>query len=177
MKVVVMGVCGCGKTAVGERLAAALGCPFIEGDAYHPPQNVDKMRRGVPLTDGDRASWLSALARELADRKSAVIACSALKRRYRSRLQDRTGAVTFLHLAAPRTVIAGRLSARTGHYMPPGLLDSQLAILEPPGADEPAVTQSVESDDLGRITHEALRKLRACVTPETAPATLRSDPA
>ena len=161
MKVVVMGVCGCGKTAIGKRLAAALGYPFLEGDTFHPPENVERMRRGIPLTDEDRAPWLAALARELANRESAVLACSALKRKYRDQLATSTRSLTFLYLTAPREIITERLAARKGHYMPPDLLDSQLAILEPPAADERSVFQCVTGDDLTGITQQALKNLQA----------------
>ncbi len=156
-----MGVCGCGKTSIGKRLAAALGYPFLEGDTFHPPENVERMRRGMPLTDEDRAPWLAALAKELADRESAVLACSALKRKYRDQLITSTHGLAFLYLTAPREIITERLAARKGHYMPPDLLASQLAILEPPAADERCVCQCVTGDDLTGITQEALKKLQA----------------
>ena len=137
-----MGVAGAGKTLIGSRLAATLGVAFIEGDEFHPPANVVKMAAGVPLTDDDRAGWLDALAARIAtarrEERGLVVAASVLKRAYRDRLRAADPAVRFILLVAPRVVIADRLEHRSGHYMPPSLLDSQLAILEPPHADEPA---------------------------------------
>ncbi|HWE41300.1 MAG TPA: gluconokinase [Gemmatimonadaceae bacterium] len=137
-----MGVAGAGKTVIGSRLARTLGTEFVEGDEYHPPANVAKMAAGVPLDDDDRAGWLDALAariaRARAEGRGLVVAASVLKRAYRDVFRAADPAVRFILLTAPRPVIAGRLERRTGHYMPPSLLDSQLAILEPPGADERA---------------------------------------
>ncbi len=135
MIVVVMGVCGCGKTTVGTALAAAVAWPFFDADGFHPPANVAKMAAGVPLTDEDRAPWLDRLAAEMGaiDRAggSAVLACSALKAAYRDRLAV-AGDVRFVHLRGDRATIAARVAARTGHYMPAALVDSQFADLEPP---------------------------------------------
>jgi carbohydrate kinase (thermoresistant glucokinase family) len=145
---VVMGVAGSGKSRVGAALAARLRCLFIDGDDYHPAANVEKMRSGTPLTDADRESWLDALAAQLDACRAAgagcVLACSALKRRYRERLAAGHGDLRFVHLTAPRAVLEERLRARAGHFMPPALLESQLAALEPPGADEPAQSFSAE---------------------------------
>ena len=135
MIVVVMGVCGCGKTTVGTALAAAMGWPFFDADGFHPPANVAKMAAGVPLTDEDRAPWLDRLAAEMGAIEraggSAVLACSALKAAYRDRLAV-AGDVRFVHLRGDRATIATRVAARTGHYMPAALVDSQFADLEPP---------------------------------------------
>ncbi len=142
--IVVMGVCGCGKSALGEGLARALGATFIEGDAFHPPQNVERMAAGIALTDEDRQGWLQALAAELARQRaeghSTVLACSSLKRRYRDVLRKGAPAARWVHLAGSRALFASRLSTRQGHYMPASLLDSQLAALEAPGPDEQAIT-------------------------------------
>lgn len=139
MIVVVMGVSGAGKTTIGSRLAEALGAAFVEGDAFHPPANVAKMRAGVALTDEDRRPWLAALAEALARHRArgedVVLACSALTRRYRAALRAGPEAI-FVHLDGAPDLIAARLRARPDHYMPASLLASQLAILEPPGADE-----------------------------------------
>lgn len=139
---VIMGVAGAGKTLIGSRLASALGVEFVEGDDYHPPENVARMRSGTPLTDADRQGWLAALASRLMDARRAgkglVVAASALKRSYRDLLRAGDPDVRFVLLGAPRELIAERLENRRGHYMPPILLDSQLAILEIPGADEKA---------------------------------------
>ena len=135
MIVVVMGVCGCGKTTVGQALAAAVAWPFFDADAFHPPANVAKMAAGVPLTDEDRAPWLDRLAAEMGAIEraggNAVLACSALKAAYRDRLAV-AGDVRFVHLKGDRATIASRVAARTGHYMPAALVDSQFADLEPP---------------------------------------------
>jgi gluconokinase len=133
--VVVMGVCGCGKTTVGRVVAEAAGWPFLDADDFHPPANVAKMRAGIPLTDDDRWPWLERLADELAAINArgehAVLACSALRQAYRDQLM-RAGDVRFVHLKGDRETIAPRLAERAGHYMPATLLDSQLATLEEP---------------------------------------------
>ena len=135
MIVVLMGVCGCGKTTVGRALAESLGWPFHDADDFHPPANVAKMASGTPLTDDDRWPWLDRLVdemrRALAGNGHAVIACSALREAYRERLA-KAGDVRFVHLAGDHDTIAARLSTRAHHYMPASLLDSQFAALEPP---------------------------------------------
>jgi len=137
---VVMGVSGCGKSTIGAALAARLGLRFIEGDAFHPARNVAKMSAGLPLDDHDRADWLHALSAEIAAARHAgsglVLSCSALKRRYRDLLRQADPALRFAHLQGPREVIAERMARRSGHYMPPALLDSQLRDLEPLQDDE-----------------------------------------
>jgi gluconokinase len=137
---VVMGVSGCGKSTVGAMLAARLGVRFVEGDAFHPARNVAKMSAGLPLDDDDRADWLRALAAEIEAARLAgtgiVLSCSALKRRYRDLLRQADPALRFAHLRGPRAVIAERMEGRSGHYMPPALLDSQLRDLEPLQHDE-----------------------------------------
>lgn len=132
MIIVVMGVSGVGKTTIGRLLAERLGLPFIEGDDYHPPANVAKMARGVPLDDEDRWPWLARLNEILKREKHAVLACSALKRAYRTRLLDGVDEARLVYLHADRAVIAARLKERRHRYMPASLLDSQLAALEPP---------------------------------------------
>ncbi len=135
---VLMGVSGCGKTSVGLALAANYGIAFIDGDTLHPKANIEKMARGEPLDDADRVGWLADVGKQLKEsEKSLVIGCSALKRSYRA--QIRLGAareVHFLHLAAPKEVLATRVSNRPGHFMPASLLDSQFEALEPLQADE-----------------------------------------
>jgi gluconokinase len=135
-----MGVCGCGKSTVGAALAQLLDVPFIEGDKFHPAANVAKMSAGIPLDDADRAGWLQALAGEIGAARERgeglVVSCSALKRRYRDVLREADGELRFVHLHGPRELIADRLRARTDHYMPPALLDSQLRDLEPLQDDE-----------------------------------------
>ncbi|HYO53367.1 gluconokinase [Archangium sp.] len=136
MVVIVMGVSGSGKTAVGQRLAAALGWRFLDADDFHSPGNIAKMTAGIALTDEDRAPWLAVL-RELLQKalesgEDLVLACSALKRSYRERLSVDAARQRWVYLHAPRELIAERLKARRGHYMPSALLDSQLATLEIP---------------------------------------------
>ena len=137
LRIIIMGVSGCGKSSVGEGLAARLGIPYRDGDDLHPPANVEKMREGTALTDEDRWPWLDRVAAVLADEAPVIVGCSALRRTYRDRLRAGAGGpVTFIHLSGSHDLIAGRMAARTGHYMPPSLLDSQFAALEAPGADE-----------------------------------------
>lgn len=147
MIVVLMGVCGVGKTTVGRMLAERLGARFLEGDEFHPPANVEKMRAGTPLDDADREPWLRSLAAEMRRASAAgqdiVLACSALKHAYRDILAAGQRHISFIHLAGTPALIQARLDARQGHYMPPSLLPSQLAALEPPSADEQAVTVDV----------------------------------
>ncbi len=142
--VIVMGVCGCGKSSVGQGLADALGCAFIEGDQHHPPANIARMSAGIPLTDADREGWLAVLAGFIAEAdrrdRALVVACSALKRRYRDQLRGGSRHVVFLHLQGDKALIASRMGARTAHFMPTALIDSQFADLEPPGPDEAALT-------------------------------------
>lgn len=137
---VLLGVSGCGKTRLGRALAAELGIPFVDADDFHSDSNRAKMAAGIPLTDSDRHPWLATLretlAAELARGQSVILACSALKRAYRDLLREAGPAVRFVHLAAPRAVLLDRLQARSGHFFPPGLLDSQLAELETPADDE-----------------------------------------
>jgi gluconokinase len=141
--VIVMGVSGSGKTTVAKGLSTVLGWEFAEGDAFHPDANVAKMRSGLPLTDEDRWPWLEAIGSWISDKErraeSAVVTCSALRRVYRDLLRDGRPHVRFLHVTAESDVIRDRMEHRPGHYMPPSLLPSQLATLEPLGADEPGV--------------------------------------
>ncbi len=137
LRVVVMGVSGCGKTTVGMALAERLGARFVEGDRLHPEANVAKMAAGTPLTDADRWPWLDAVAVALAGDAPVIASCSALKRVYRDRLRGGLSTpLHFLHLAGDRAILARRMGERPGHYMPVSLLDSQLATLEPPAPDE-----------------------------------------
>lgn len=154
MKIVVMGVSGCGKSSVGEALGQALNLPYIDGDDLHPAENVAKMAQGIPLTDEDRWPWLDRVAEAL--KTEAIVGCSALKRRYRDRIRL-AGEVKFLYLKGARETIAARLTARKGHFMPATLLDSQFAALEPPGPDE-AVTLDIDQP-LAAIVAEAVQGL------------------
>jgi gluconokinase len=139
---VVMGVAGSGKTAVGTLLAERLGLVFADGDAFHPPANLAKMAAGIPLDDADRGPWLDAIAAWLATHDHAVVACSALRRSYRDRL--RGSDVRFIYLRGARDLLVERLANRRDHFFPPQLLDTQLATLEEPGADEHAAIYSIE---------------------------------
>ena len=145
-RLVIMGVSGCGKSTVGERLAQRLGVPFLEGDALHPPHNVALMAAGTPLTDADRADWLDAIAERLSGLQTdegMVVSCSALKRMYRDRLRAATSDLQFVHLHGDPALLATRLAQRQGHYMPPALLLSQLETLEIPSADESALSLDI----------------------------------
>ena len=125
---------------IGSRLAAALEAEFVEGDTYHPPANIEKMAAGVPLTDEDRQGWLHAIGariRRANDRgDGVVVSCSALKRSYRDIIRSDAGGVRFIFLRGERELISARVRGRKGHFMPPSLLDSQLATLEEPSLDE-----------------------------------------
>ncbi len=136
-----MGVSGSGKSTVGAALARRLAVPFIDADTLHPPANIAKMTAGEPLDDDDRRPWLERVGEWLADhRDGAVASCSALKRNYRDQLRAHCPEVEFLHLAGSPELIGGRLAARSGHFMPAALLQSQFEALEPLGADEPGKT-------------------------------------
>lgn len=145
--IVVMGVAGCGKTSVAHAVAARLGARFVEGDAFHSPANVDKMRRGIGLVDADRWSWLDRLAAELKEAcergEQVVLACSALKRRYRDRLRLGSPMARFIFLDLPQGEAAKRVGQRSGHYMPDSLVASQFADLEAPVAE--ALTLTVDA--------------------------------
>ena len=143
--VVVMGVSGSGKSTIGALLAHALRVPFLEGDSFHPPANVARMAAGIALTDADREGWLQTLAQQLRlhTMLGVVLSCSALKRRYRDILRSGAPDLALLHLAGSADVLAQRMIGRSGHYMPPSLLASQLATLEPPQPDEHALTLDI----------------------------------
>ena len=142
--VVVMGVSGCGKSTVGRLIAKRLACEFLEGDDLHPPRNLERMAAGIALTDHDRRDWLKAIAEQLADASAAryglIVSCSALKRSYRNQLRTASNELAFVHIHGSLEVLEARMLSRTGHFMPPSLLASQLQTLEPPAADEPCIT-------------------------------------
>lgn len=145
-----MGVSGCGKSTIGQRIAAKLGADFVEGDDLHPERNVAKMRSGEPLTDEDRWPWLHDVAARIGDlagsEHGGVVTCSALKRAYRDVLRERHAATFFVHLTADRDEIAKRVAKRNHEFMPAALLDSQFADLEPLQKDEPGVTIDAARD-------------------------------
>jgi gluconokinase len=162
-RIVIMGVSGCGKSSVGAALGERLGIPYRDGDDLHPAANVEKMRAGIPLSDADRWPWLDRVARVLHDDAPVIVGCSALRRAYRDRIRSAAGgAVRFVHLTGSREVIATRMAARTGHYMPATLLDSQFATLEPPAPDE-ALTLDIAAS-MGALVDAIL----ADITGETA---------
>ncbi|WP_436521613.1 gluconokinase [Actinoplanes sp. HUAS TT8] len=139
--IVVMGVAGCGKSTIGQALAVRLGVPYAEADDFHPPANVAKMHGGVPLTDEDRAPWLEAIARKIAEAGDGglVVSCSALKRVYRDVLRGGNQQAFFVHLVLTPEVATARVSGRSGHFMPGTLVASQFAILEPLAPEESGV--------------------------------------
>ena len=142
-----MGVSGSGKTTIAQGVADRLGWDLMEGDRFHPPANIEKMSRGIPLEDADRLPWLQAIAdvidQHLASGRSAAVACSALKRSYRDILIGARHDVVLVYLQGLQTLIAERMAARTGHFMPPALLASQFAALQEPGPDEHPIVVSV----------------------------------
>ena len=155
---VVMGVSGSGKSTVGAALAQRLAVPFADADDFHPPANIAKMTAGQPLDDDDRHPWLEAIGSWLAGHVAGggVMSCSALKRRYRDQLRRHAPAITFVHLAGDRAVIARRQASRPGHFMPASLLDSQFATLEPLDADERGVAIDVDQS-VDAIVEDYLR--------------------
>ena len=167
--VVVMGVCGCGKTTIGTLIGQAIDAQFIDGDTLHPQANVDKMAAGSPLNDDDRRPWLQKVGETLAQSTSGrIIACSALKRRYRQQIVAAAGRpVLFLLLAGSRAILSDRMKSRKGHFMPPALLDSQLDTLELPDEDEFAVV--IDGDQPVQTVFEAaLKSITALSNDDTA---------
>jgi carbohydrate kinase (thermoresistant glucokinase family) len=160
--IVVMGVSGCGKSSVGRALSASIGLPFVEGDDLHPPRNVALMAAGTALTDDDRRSWLQALSGVLAEAaasgRGVVVSCSALKRSYRDLLRSGAPGLRLVWLHGSRAQLAARLAARADHYMPPALLPSQLATLEPPAPEEHAIALDI-TPPAATLAAEARRQL------------------
>lgn len=160
--IVVMGVSGSGKTTVALGIARAMGWRFAEGDEFHPQANVDKMARGEPLTDEDRWPWLRLIGDWVSETvsrgESAVVTCSSLRRAYRDLLREGRPEVRFCHITGDADLIEERMERRTGHYMPPSLLPSQLSTLEPLEADEPGVVVSTEGTP-EQVLDRALRAL------------------
>lgn len=149
LRLVIMGVAGCGKSTVGAALSQSLGIPYRDGDDLHSREAVEKMRGGTPLTDEDRWPWLDRIGQALKHDAPLIIGCSALRRAYRDRIRSGAGGpVIFVHLVGDRDLIASRMALRSGHYMPLSLLDSQFATLEWPGPDEAieaAITQPIDA--------------------------------
>lgn len=162
VQLVVMGVSGSGKSTIAALLAARLGAVRVDADDFHPAANVAKMRSAIPLDDEDRRPWLEAVAAWLAQRagagEDAVAACSALKRAYRDILRSAGSGVLMVHLAGPKGLVVDRLRQRRGHFMPPELLCSQYADLEPLGTDEPGVTVDFAKRP-EELVADALRRL------------------
>lgn len=160
---IVMGVSGSGKSTIAEALSARLGWRCADADGFHPAANVAKMSAGQPLTDDDRWPWLKAIADEIdrlcGKRQHAVVACSALRRAYRDVLVHGRRDVRIVFLDGTRELIAARLATRKGHFMPPGLLDSQFRTLEQPGPDEGAVTVSIDAS-VEAIVDDIVRQLK-----------------
>lgn len=161
--IIVMGVSGSGKSSIAGQLAHDLDAHCKDGDELHSAASIEKMAQGIPLTDSDRQPWLESVAAYAAQQARrygiCVVACSALKRRYRETL-NAAGHVLFVFLDGPRELIASRLHERTGHYMPATLLDSQFAALEDPRGEANVVTVSID-DDIQGVARQALFTLEA----------------
>ena len=165
----VTGPAGCGKTTVATHLANSLNVPYVEGDEFHPPANIDKMAAGIPLTDADRWDWLTVLREQALQRLSGgadgvVVTCSALKRQYRDVIRvapSYTHDVLrhFIYLHAPEEVLLERVGARQGHYMGANMVHSQFSILEPPTAEEKDVISIDVSKPMDAVVAEALDKV------------------
>lgn len=162
-----MGVSGAGKSTIAEALAARLGWRCEDGDRFHPASNVAKMSAGQPLTDEDRWPWLKAIADEIdrlcGEGQRAVFSCSALKRSYREVLVHDRNDVRLIFLDGTQALIAARLAARKGHFMPPGLLDSQFLTLERPAQEEKAITVSIDAA-VETIVDDIFRQLKLSPT-------------
>jgi len=162
-----MGVAGCGKSVVGNALAAALGAIFVEGDGLHPPENVARMASGEPLTDALREGWLDAIGRQISasagSGQSVVATCSALKRSYRERLRGFCRGIVFVYLEIDPATATRRVGNRKGHFMPASLVDSQFAILEAPAAEERALTLD-GTRPVAKLVSEAVNLLGRAVS-------------
>jgi len=159
--VCVMGVSAAGKSTVGTALALTLGVPFVDADDLHSDANRAKMAAGIPLTDDDRWPWLDAVGARLRDERDSglVVACSALRRAYRDRIREAAPGVVFVHLTGTPELLAARAGARTDHFMPPALLESQLATLEPLEDDEAGLVADVAAP-AGALVAAVAERLR-----------------
>jgi gluconokinase len=158
--IVVMGVSGCGKSTIGSALAERLGCPFLEGDDFHPRENKVKMGDGIPLNDHDRKGWFTAI-RDALEKESdlVIVSCSALKQKYRDFFSELHRPVVYLHLAGDRSLLEERIGSRSGHFFDSKLLDSQIETLEPPSDDELAVSIEI-SDTVENIVNSCIHGLK-----------------
>jgi carbohydrate kinase (thermoresistant glucokinase family) len=178
--IIFMGVSGSGKTTIGRTVASRIDWPYTEGDEFHPPANVAKMRDSIPLDDADRAPWLAAIAawmdERLAAGEHAVITCSALKRKYRDLLRGDRKGIRFVYLQVARAELERRVESRHHQYMPASLLGSQLAALEEPGPDEPAVL-TVDADGTIEAVVDAVvkRLVDEGIVSANTPAILREN--
>lgn len=163
-RIIVMGVSGCGKSTIASKLAALAGGDYFDVDDLHPSANIEKMRNGIPLTDDDRWPWLDKVGQMLGEGEGTrVIACSALKRAYRIRIAVAVSEpVVFVFLQGSCDLLMSRMAARAGHFMPADLLDSQLAILEPPSSFENAITVSIDEtpDDIAQTAWLHIQQLQ-----------------
>jgi gluconokinase len=159
--IIVMGVASSGKTTVAEALARELSWPFRDADSFHPPANVAKMSAGIPLADEDRWPWLEAIViwmnQRHATSENGIVTCSALKRAYRDKLRTSFAEIQLVHLHGSREILAARIASRKAHFMPASLLDSQLATLEMPDADEHTYTVTVDKGPDEIVAALALR--------------------
>lgn len=168
LAIIVMGVSGSGKSSIGEGVAARLGIHFIEGDALHPVANVEKMSKGIPLTDEDRWPWLEKIGQEiaasLAKGEGIAVSCSALKRTYRERLRASAGGhLYFIYLHGSKELLTKRMGERKGHFMPASLLESQLETLEVPTGEPGVVTVDID-DTIEAIVDASVRNLQAILS-------------
>lgn len=156
-----MGVAGCGKSSVGKAIAEAIDGAYLEGDEYHPPANIEKMRNGIALEDADRWPWLSVIGKEMAGREGTVVGgCSALKRKYREHLAAAAGEpILFVYLDGSPELIESRMAKRAGHFMPTSLLRSQFEALEVPDENEPAIAVQIDGT-VPEIVTQFLSRIR-----------------
>ncbi|CAN7181291.1 gluconokinase [Rhizobium rhizogenes] len=165
LAIIVMGVSGSGKSSIGEKMAARLNIHYVEGDALHPAANVEKMSKGIPLTDEDRWPWLDVIGQQisasLAKGEGIAVTCSALKRVYRARLRTAAaGHLYFIYLDGSKELLAKRMGERKGHFMPASLLESQFQTLEVPTGEPGVVTVNID-DTIDGIVEAALKGLAA----------------